>query len=329
MKNRFGGEYDFVLPFDMYGACIPSYKELPPVPIPSGIQISICVPLYNRAKIIELSLQSILRQNFPKEAYEVIFVDDASTDNTREVIEELCKKYAEYNIKAYFREKTTTYSGVAPFNVAFRESVGWIIMRNQIDIIHIGEMLEATWRHHNHKDKICLYPKVLQMPDHDYRTIEEQQLKYGEYTEIEKIAASRPSPYELPGIKEQIERGMYRGLETIYDKRHFEFSQHEWGASTRKECIMQIHGRDERAIGGDEKIDFEARLTRVGIVFVRDNEIAILHRPGVHPPKREYPVAPPVTDHPDDYIRNKDGNWGMLSEKERNSAIMTKAYDKH
>jgi len=51
------------------------------------IKVSVIIPTYNASKTIDLCLASILKQDFPD--YEVIVVDDGSSDDTREKI----KKY--------------------------------------------------------------------------------------------------------------------------------------------------------------------------------------------------------------------------------------------
>lgn len=55
---------------------------------------SIIIPTYNRVKQVCISIESVLSQNFKN--YEIIIIDDASTDNT---IEELAKRYTDDRIK--------------------------------------------------------------------------------------------------------------------------------------------------------------------------------------------------------------------------------------
>ncbi|PIU21549.1 MAG: hypothetical protein COT15_01735 [Candidatus Diapherotrites archaeon CG08_land_8_20_14_0_20_34_12] len=55
------------------------------------MKASIIIPCYNSEKTINLCLNSLLNQTF-KEDYEIIFVDDGSTDKTKYLIEESRKK---------------------------------------------------------------------------------------------------------------------------------------------------------------------------------------------------------------------------------------------
>ena len=45
-------------------------------------KITICIPTYNRDYYLGRCIRSILNQNFSKESYEIIVVNDGSTDKT-------------------------------------------------------------------------------------------------------------------------------------------------------------------------------------------------------------------------------------------------------
>ena len=48
--------------------------------------ISVICPIYNEERYIGKCIESIMRQNYPKEDMEVLFVDGMSTDRTRAII---------------------------------------------------------------------------------------------------------------------------------------------------------------------------------------------------------------------------------------------------
>ena len=66
--------------------------------------VSICIPTYNSAKFLRESLESIVNQTYQN--IEILVIDNASSDNSKEIIEEYKEKYKigsyinEYNIGA-------------------------------------------------------------------------------------------------------------------------------------------------------------------------------------------------------------------------------------
>ena len=53
--------------------------------------ISVVIPVYNQEKYIERCLRSIINQNIEKNLYEIVVVNDGSTDNTLKIL----KKYSD------------------------------------------------------------------------------------------------------------------------------------------------------------------------------------------------------------------------------------------
>jgi len=48
--------------------------------------VSVIVPVFNSAKVVGDCITSLLDQDYPKENYEIIIVDDGSTDNVKDVV---------------------------------------------------------------------------------------------------------------------------------------------------------------------------------------------------------------------------------------------------
>lgn len=70
--------------------------------------ITIITPTYNRADLIEKSIQSVIEQNTTIPfAWEMIIIDDWSTDNTKEIVRKYIKKYPD-NI-FYFYQKIVEF----------------------------------------------------------------------------------------------------------------------------------------------------------------------------------------------------------------------------
>jgi len=50
------------------------------------MQVTVAIPTYNRAELLRQTLAGILRQNFPERDFEVLVIDNNSTDHTREIV---------------------------------------------------------------------------------------------------------------------------------------------------------------------------------------------------------------------------------------------------
>lgn len=276
---------------------VPSYKDLPSPPIPKDIQISVCITNYGRPKeFIETCVEEWFKQDFPKESFEVIIVDDASADtlpqfpNGLESIKNasthIIENYPDWNYRAYLLDHTRTCDDTHTFNVAFKRALGWILILNQVDVIPIGEVLEATWRHHNARDRLWIHPK-----------------NYGELKIGSRMEGS-----------------------VAWGDQYF---PHDYAASIRKKYIYEVEGRDEK-IRPPNHSDWLLRSTldKAGISFAEDPSVQSLHRratiPGLavssHYLKRYEKLK--------DSIPGYTGGWGDLTPDEEKSVLMTPAMKK-
>jgi len=63
------------------------------------MKVSVVICTYNREQHIERALESLIPQTASKEDYEIVIVDNNSTDNTPEIIKNFEKKYPDYHIQ--------------------------------------------------------------------------------------------------------------------------------------------------------------------------------------------------------------------------------------
>ncbi len=57
------------------------------------MKLSVIVPVYNGEKYLEECLHSLSLQELGKDDYEIIVINDGSTDKTEEIIDSFCKMH--------------------------------------------------------------------------------------------------------------------------------------------------------------------------------------------------------------------------------------------
>lgn len=88
-----------------------------------NLSVSVVVPAYNEGKTIEQAIIAIFNSDY-KNIKEVIVVDDASSDNTAEVLKRLSKKYLKLKV---IRNKKNLGNAARSQNVGLREATGDIV----------------------------------------------------------------------------------------------------------------------------------------------------------------------------------------------------------
>ena len=87
--------------------------------------ISIIIPVYNSEKYIKRAFDSLFTQSIGFNNLEVIFIDDASTDDSPQIIEDYSNKYD--NVKSFFLNKNSGAAG-KPRNVGLSHATKDYIM---------------------------------------------------------------------------------------------------------------------------------------------------------------------------------------------------------
>jgi glycosyltransferase involved in cell wall biosynthesis len=99
----------------------------------SKILVSIIIPTYNRASLIEETLQSILNQTITN--WECIIVDDGSIDNTKQIIKDY--ELQDSRFKYFKRPKNSPKGANSCRNFGFKKSKGkYVNWFDSDDIMH-------------------------------------------------------------------------------------------------------------------------------------------------------------------------------------------------
>ena len=115
-------------------------------------KVSIVLPTYNGEKFIKESIESVLNQTF--EDWELIIVDDCSTDGTLEIIKEYLKK--DYRIHLIHNE--TNRKLPLSLNIGFRKSMGEYLTWTSDDNIYHADAIEKMFLYledHAKEQMVC------------------------------------------------------------------------------------------------------------------------------------------------------------------------------
>ena len=104
--------------------------------------ISVIIPVYNVSDYIQRAFDSILNQTIGFENLEVIFVDDASTDGSDQIIKDYADKYD--NVNGFFLENNSGSAG-KPRNVGISNATSDYIMFLDPDDIFMDNACEILF----------------------------------------------------------------------------------------------------------------------------------------------------------------------------------------
>ncbi|WP_322508478.1 glycosyltransferase [Anaerolinea sp.] len=98
----------------------------PNIPLPYFPFVSIVIPVYNGRKTIQTCLEAILQQEYPREQYEVIVVDNNSSDGTPDLVQK-------YPVKLVYEKEIQ--GPHAATNTGVKEAKGEILVFTDSDCV--------------------------------------------------------------------------------------------------------------------------------------------------------------------------------------------------
>ena len=109
------------------------YLKWSRTPLPSIQQeklpfVSVMVPAYNEGIVIVRTVEALLSFNYPKDKYEVIVINDNSSDNSAELLLELKHKYSNRNFTIINTDEINGGKGKSnALNIGFKSAKGEVI----------------------------------------------------------------------------------------------------------------------------------------------------------------------------------------------------------
>lgn len=119
--------------------------------------VSLVVPVYNREEIIKPCIESINSQTYDKSKWEVIFVDDASTDHSIDAIESLIDKNVNYRI---LKRPVGSGNASAPRNEGIKASLSKYVFFLDSDDYVDSQLLENGMAMALKNDSDIVYVKM-------------------------------------------------------------------------------------------------------------------------------------------------------------------------
>ncbi|MBN2298378.1 MAG: glycosyltransferase, partial [Deltaproteobacteria bacterium] len=200
--------------------------------------ISIIIPTYNRAGLLCRSLESLISQSIAKDDYEVIVIDDGSTDETKDVCEQLADELPLF----YLRQQNAGIS--AAKNLGIFAARASILFFFDDDDIADGRLLEEHLKTHE------TYPQ-------------ENIAVLGYTTWAPELRINRVMQFVT-----EIGHFLF-SYSHLKDGQECDFTYFWGGRSSCKRSLLVKHGVfDQQFRFGSEDIELGFRLSRFGLKVI-------------------------------------------------------------
>lgn len=114
----------------------------------SAVRLSVVVPTYNRAEVLRVCLASLAAQTYPRDRFEVLVVDDGSTDDTPEVVRSF-----EVHLPVRYLRQAANRGRAAARNRGIQQARGDVVVFVDSDVFPVPGFLAAHAEIHARSDR--------------------------------------------------------------------------------------------------------------------------------------------------------------------------------
>src|SRR5690554_5093462 len=215
-------------------------------------KISVIIPTYNKVQHLELTLFCLGKQDLSDDLFEVIVINDGSTDGTKEFLNDLRVRY---NLR--FFHQPNRGQAIAR-NFGLQKAKGRIIVFIDDDLITPANFLRTHLESHKHGDDKVILGRIYRINSSEFSDIRSLVLGNGDNT--------------ICRLFDYVKQDLYLDMvETIFKKG---FSSLAWicftggNSSVKRELLLKVGGFDSNFYRwGPEDIELGFRLNSAGIPF--------------------------------------------------------------
>lgn len=204
------------------------------------IFVSVLIPTYNEENYIENTIDTLLRNNYPKSLFEIIVIDGGSTDSTLLIVKNKIEN--NNNIKIYQNSNKIQSTGL---NIGIEKSKGDIIIRADAHALY---------------DKNYISESVKLLSDNDYQNVGPFQKSFGENVVSSAIAMGMNTIFGMGNAKYRLSENYLENVKSV------------WLGAWWKKSLLKLNGFDE-TLKISEDFDLNYRLRKIGGQIIASNKI--------------------------------------------------------
>jgi len=180
------------------------------------VEVSIIIPTYNRWWILEKSLEALFNQSYPKDKYEIILIDDGSTDDTKTMIDSLsprCKFKYLRNEKRMGIPRTR--------NRGIRQAKGKYIIFADSDVVATPDFIKQHMNYHKKYQDVIVNGELIRVPS--FKQIEKKRKSIFDLSlspfDTANVSVARKHLLKVGGFDEDLLAYGWQDLELGYRLR--------------------------------------------------------------------------------------------------------------